>query len=59
MQGAGARLKPGGALWMEHGWDQAEAVRGLLQAAGFEDVASRRDLAGIERISGGRWPGRR
>ena len=41
---------------MEHGWDQAEAVRGLLQAAGFEDVASRRDLAGIERISGGRWP---
>ena len=58
-QGAGARLKPGGALWMEHGWDQAEAVRGLLQAAGFEDVASRRDLAGIERISGGRWPGRR
>ena len=59
VQGAGARLKPGGALWMEHGWDQAEAVRGLLQAAGFEDVASRRDLAGIERISGGRWPGRR
>lgn len=56
--GAHRHLKAGGALWMEHGWDQAEAVRGLLAAAGFADVHSRRDLAGIERISGGRWPGR-
>ncbi len=56
--GAHRHLKAGGALWMEHGWDQAEAVRGLLAAAGFTDVHSRRDLAGIERISGGRWPGR-
>ncbi|ARP96804.1 peptide chain release factor N(5)-glutamine methyltransferase [Bordetella genomosp. 13] len=46
-------LRPGGALWLEHGWDQAEAVRSLLQQAGFTGVASRRDLAGIERISGG------
>ena len=53
--GAGRHLKPGGALWMEHGWDQAQAVRDLLAAAGFEDVHSRQDLAGIERISGGRW----
>ncbi len=50
---APAWLKPGGALWMEHGWDQAEAVRERLRAAGFGQVASRRDLAGIERISGG------
>lgn len=47
-------LKPGGWLLLEHGWDQAAAVRGLLQAAGFAAVASRRDLAGIERCSGGR-----
>lgn len=53
--GAGRHLKPGGALWMEHGWDQAQAVRDLLAEAGFEDVRSRQDLAGIERISGGRW----
>jgi release factor glutamine methyltransferase len=53
--GAGRHLKPGGALWMEHGWDQAQAVRDLLAAAGFEDVRSCQDLAGIERISGGRW----
>jgi release factor glutamine methyltransferase len=56
VQGASGHLKPGGALWMEHGWDQAQAVRDLLSAAGFEDVHSRQDLAGIERISGGRRP---
>ena len=47
-------LAPGGWLLLEHGWDQAAAVRGLLQAAGFADVGSRRDLAGIERCAGGR-----
>ncbi|MNR25765.1 N5-glutamine S-adenosyl-L-methionine-dependent methyltransferase [compost metagenome] len=57
MQGAGSRLKPGGALWMEHGWDQAQAVRDMLAEAGFESVHSRQDLAGIERISGGRKRG--
>nr|WP_329957637.1 peptide chain release factor N(5)-glutamine methyltransferase [Bordetella petrii] len=51
--GAVGRLRPGGALWVEHGWDQAVAVRQLLSATGFRQVASRRDLAGIERISGG------
>jgi len=54
--GAGARLAPEGALWMEHGYDQAEAVRALLAAPGFADVRSERDLADIERISGGRLP---
>jgi len=53
VRGARAWLKPGGALWMEHGWDQAAQVRDLLDAAGFVRVESRRDLAGIERISGG------
>lgn len=48
-------LKPGGWLLLEHGYDQAEAVRQLLQAKGFVDVQSRQDLAGIERCSGGRW----
>ncbi|WP_321949165.1 peptide chain release factor N(5)-glutamine methyltransferase [Paraburkholderia sp. J10-1] len=54
--GAPARLAPGGVLWMEHGYDQAAAVRALLESAGFTDVRSERDLAGIERISGGRLP---
>jgi len=51
--GAPKRLKPGGALWVEHGWDQAGAVRALMDQAGLRGVDSRRDLAGIERISGG------
>jgi release factor glutamine methyltransferase len=49
------RLRPGGWLLLEHGWDQASAVRALLDAAGFSSVGSRRDLAGIERCSGGQW----
>lgn len=49
-------LLAGGWLLFEHGYDQAGEVRGLLAAAGFSDVQSRRDLAGIERCSGGRWP---
>lgn len=52
-QGAGPRLQPGGALFMEHGWDQAAAVRQILQEAGCTEVRSLRDLAGIERVSGG------
>ena len=51
---APSHLAPGGWLLVEHGWEQAAAVRALLAAAGFVDVASRRDLAGIERCSGGR-----
>ena len=49
-------LHAGGWLLLEHGYDQAKRVRALLGAAGFADVQSRSDLAGIERCSGGRWP---
>lgn len=52
---APAHLRPGGWLLLEHGHDQAPAVRALLAAAGFQHVASRQDLAGIERCSGGKW----
>ena len=54
---APAFLAPGGWLLLEHGYDQALAVCDLLLAAGFADVQSRPDLAGIARCSGGRWPG--
>ena len=53
---APAHLAPGGWLLLEHGHDQAAAVRALLQAQGFTEVQSRRDMAGIERCSGGQWP---
>ena len=54
---ARSHLAPGGWLMIEHGWDQAAPVRALLAAAGFTQVKSRTDLAGIERCSGGQWPG--
>jgi release factor glutamine methyltransferase len=53
---APAHLAPGGWLLLEHGWDQATTVHGLLTVAGFTQVQSRRDLAGIERCTGGCWP---
>ncbi len=55
---APAHLVPGGWLLLEHGWDQAEAVRALLAQVGFDAVQSRQDLAGHARCSGGRWPGK-
>lgn len=57
IQQAPACLAPGGWLLLEHGYDQAQAVCDLLRGAGFADVQSRPDLAGIARCSGGRWPG--
>lgn len=51
--GAPAHLNPDGSLWLEHGYDQAPAVRRLLADAGFHSIEHHRDLAGIERISGG------
>ncbi len=53
---APVHLKPGGWLLLEHGWDQAPAVCTLLRSAGLEQVQGRKDLAGIVRCSGGRWP---
>ncbi|KGE03202.1 Protein-N-glutamine methyltransferase PrmC, methylates polypeptide chain release factors RF1 and RF2 [Pseudohaliea rubra DSM 19751] len=50
---APVQLAPGGWLLLEHGAEQGEAVRGLLAAAGFGAVATHRDLAGLERVSGG------
>lgn len=54
---APSHLAPGGWLLLEHGWDQADRVQALLRSAGFEQVQSRRDLAGIERCTGARLPG--
>lgn len=50
---AKAHLNADGWLLFEHGYDQAEPVRALLQQAGFEEILSARDLSGIERVSGG------
>lgn len=52
--GAPSYLMPGGWLLFEHGYDQAENCRELLREAGFSEVSSSEDLAGIERVTQGR-----
>jgi release factor glutamine methyltransferase len=56
---APAHLRCGGWLLLEHGFDQAGQVRELLEKQGFDGILSKTDLAGIERCSGGQWPGLR
>ena len=51
--GAPARLVPGGWLLVEHGHDQADAVRELLAHAGFAGLVALRDLAGVPRVAAG------
>lgn len=55
--GAADHLHAGAWLLLEHGHDQAAAVCTLLREAGFEAVATRPDLAGLPRCTGGLWPG--
>ena len=52
--GAPRHLEVDAWLLLEHGHDQGAAVRRLLHDGGFVEVVTRRDLAGIERVSGGR-----
>ena len=47
-------LAAGAWLLLEHGYDQGPACRDLLAASGLMEVQTWRDLAGLERISGGR-----
>lgn len=50
-------LHPDAWLLLEHGYDQAEAVRRLLEETGYRNIEQHRDLAGILRVSGGQAPG--
>jgi release factor glutamine methyltransferase len=49
-------LRSGGTLWLEHGFEQAAAVRAILLAQGFIQIDSGQDLAGLDRISFGVKP---
>lgn len=53
VDGARQWLTPGAALFLEHGWDQAAAVRELFEVSRFQRMLSLQDLAGIERVTGG------
>ena len=53
-EGAAERLRPGGWLLLEHGFEQGEAIRELLAQRGWEAIETHRDLAGNERVTLGR-----
>ncbi len=57
IEGAPARLQPGGWLLLEHGHTQGGAAADLMARAGFVDVGHRHDLAGHVRCTGGRLAG--
>lgn len=54
VKGARTYLVAGGWLLFEHGFDQSARARALLRDGGYRDIFSARDLAGIERVTGGR-----
>jgi release factor glutamine methyltransferase len=51
--GALEHLRPGGWLLVEHGAEQGLAVRTCLAQAGLAAVSTRKDLAELERVTGG------
>jgi release factor glutamine methyltransferase len=50
---AGCYLEQEGWLLLEHGYDQAQSVREILQRANYVRIFSAKDIAGIDRVSGG------
>ncbi|MEZ0232477.1 MAG: peptide chain release factor N(5)-glutamine methyltransferase [Methylophilaceae bacterium] len=46
-------LNADGWLMLEHGYNQADQVSALLSIAGFQDIYSTKDLAGILRVTSG------
>ena len=53
LEHAPSHLASGAWVLLEHGYDQAVAVRALLEVHAYRDIAQWRDLAGILRVSGG------
>lgn len=53
---AGPYLQAGGSLYLEIGADEAEDVKKILEAAGFEEIRVIRDLADKDRVIGARKP---
>lgn len=44
------RINPGGRIYVEIGFDQAEAVSSIFQDNGFTQVQVKKDLAGLDRV---------
>ena len=56
LAGAPQYLKPGGQLFFEIGYDEGQAVCGLMQEAGFTDVTCEKDFGGNDRVVSGTLP---
>lgn len=56
VQQAADYLEPQGWLLLEHGWQQGENVRTLLNAEGFIAVVTHRDYGGNDRVTLGQKP---
>jgi release factor glutamine methyltransferase len=52
---ASEHLHSSGWLLVEHGYDQAAAVRDLLSLHGFAHAATRQDLGAVDRCTGARY----
>ncbi len=48
-------LRSGGWLFLEIGFDQGEAVSGMLKRNGFSEVKIKKDLSGNDRVASGQW----
>lgn len=48
-------LKVGGWLFMEHGYDQSDEVRALMQEKGYLNIVDTKDLAGQPRVVSGQY----
>jgi len=48
-------LNPQGWLLLEHGYNQAEQVAALLKQSGFSQISHTQDLAGINRVTQGKF----
>lgn len=57
VSGSGKHLRKGGWLVLEHGMTQGASVRSLMIANGYWEVATHRDLAGLERVTQAQWNG--
>lgn len=50
---AEAYLEQGAWLLLEHGYDQATQVRDIFRQNGYVEIFSAKDIAGLDRVSGG------
>lgn len=55
IDGSKTHISDGGTLLFETGYDQAEAVSALMRQAGYKNVFVKKDLAGLDRVVGGRY----